>query len=853
MKKFISAIILSLVLSTNAGAVLKEKDLASTLTVLRSELKASYEKQQLIMEEHEAAGARTHQQLVNYMTQCEQISLMLYSQNLDNIFEMTYACDQATNLHEKLSLKNGKNLDYDEALRKTERELEEYDALIHTLKAIPPFENDNEDFTLSAHDSLLFSAIDSLSQHLDTTLRIENSTSNRHAARLEALSFSLAEHSSSEPLFLSGKMLEDRSDCLYYAKELRSILAKYKDRLMADKVYYDSVREKVEGLNNYAMKRYDSMQQKIFTTGDRNFFASIAALPDEFNSIKETLREKYINLDEGQGSSDWKGVNVLLVSVSFIFYLLIVSLLVYLALKYMMPAKWKGEHFESRRQSLSYIISVGLIILIIYIIVFTTDINYMLLMSCNLLLNIAWLIESIFISNFIRLDHAELDKSSKLYAPFVWMAVIVAMFRITLFPNSVTALVFPPLILVASIFQAVMLSRYRHSIPNIDQIYLYISQAVLIVCTILSFAGYSILAIQIIVLWCNLLSSLLSVQAIQHIIRKRPGRILKVDAIYEFVDYCLIPILYIVSIPFSIYYAADIFEMTSSFKKIFYAAYVNSDGMLTISLYKLCVVAILFFIFRYLNNIIRAAYQSIRKKVSNDKGKKHEPNTTLSRNVIAILCWGLYLIMVLAIFNVPKNGISLVTAGLATGLGFAMKDLLNNFVYGISLMTGRLRVGDIIECDGVTGYVNSISYQNTTILTFDGTLVAFLNSALFNKNFRNLTRNNKFMRGEFHFSVAYGSDIEKVRQVVMTALIPLSDLKTEDGKNVCDKMHSIDFLFDEMADSSLNFTIRIWARVDQQRNLKSIMAQTIYNALNEAGISIPFPQCDVHLINEKNL
>ena len=94
--------------------------------------------------------------------------------------------------------------------------------------------------------------------------------------------------------------------------------------------------------------------------------------------------------------------------------------------------------------------------------------------------------------------------------------------------------------------------------------------------------------------------------------------------------------------------------------------------------------------------------------------------------------------------HIPAGAIETVSAGLAAGLGFAMKDLLENFFYGISLMSGRVRVGDYIECDGIRGKVESITYQSTQIITSDGSVMAFLNSALFNKNFKNLTRNNSY-------------------------------------------------------------------------------------------------------------
>ena len=75
-----------------AGSVLKEKDLARTLGVLKAELQTNYEMQQAFMQSYEQQGMQQHQQLVWYMQQCEQIGLMLYSQSTDNTFDLAYAC-----------------------------------------------------------------------------------------------------------------------------------------------------------------------------------------------------------------------------------------------------------------------------------------------------------------------------------------------------------------------------------------------------------------------------------------------------------------------------------------------------------------------------------------------------------------------------------------------------------------------------------------------------------------------------------------------------------------------------------------------------------------------------------------
>ena len=103
--------------------------------------------------------------------------------------------------------------------------------------------------------------------------------------------------------------------------------------------------------------------------------------------------------------------------------------------------------------------------------------------------------------------------------------------------------------------------------------------------------------------------------------------------------------------------------------------------------------------------------------------------------MIGILVWGTYAIVTVSLLQIPTKSLSVITAGLAAGLGFAMKDILNNFFYGVQLMSGRLRVGDYIECDGVRGKVDSINYQMTQIAAEDGSVMAFTNSTLSNNDF----------------------------------------------------------------------------------------------------------------------
>ena len=224
-----------------------------------------------------------------------------------------------------------------------------------------------------------------------------------------------------------------------------------------------------------------------------------------------------------------------------------------------------------------------------------------------------------------------------------------------------------------------------------------------------------------------------------------------------------------------------------------------------------------------------------------------KPNFTLANNIIAICCWGLYFIISIKLLKIPSTAISVISAGLATGVGFAMKDLLENFFYGISLMTGRVRVGDYIECDGIRGKVDSITYQSTQIITGDGCVIAFLNSSLFSKNFKNITRNHSYEWVKVPVGVAYGSNVEEVRQMLIKAVNNLEE-KAPDGRDIIDTTRPVSVVFDEFGDNSVNLFVTYWVLVEEKFSKTGQVKEAIYNTLNEHNIEIPFPQRDVHII-----
>ena len=322
--------------------------------------------------------------------------------------------------------------------------------------------------------------------------------------------------------------------------------------------------------------------------------------------------------------------------------------------------------------------------------------------------------------------------------------------------------------------------------------------------------------------------------------------------LHDLLEMAAIPILIIWSFPVAVFLACNVFNFTKVAEDIFLTPFVKLQDGFQLSLSKIIVVISLFFVFRYLVYAGKALYRTIktqsviRKLGENVAFKETDINFNLANNVISLLGWGVYIIIVFLMLKIPASGLALVSTGLATGIGFAMKDIINNFFYGIQLMGGRVRVGDIVECDGVRGTVVALSYQTTKLELADGSIIFFTNSTLFNKNFKSLTRNHAYQLVMLNVGVRYGTDIELARQTIIEALEPLM-IRDKYGRDVVDRKYGIVVRLLEFGDSSVNLEVRVNITVDSFGIFQAQAREAIYNAFNQKGIEIPFPQVDLHV------
>lgn len=212
--------------------------------------------------------------------------------------------------------------------------------------------------------------------------------------------------------------------------------------------------------------------------------------------------------------------------------------------------------------------------------------------------------------------------------------------------------------------------------------------------------------------------------------------------------------------------------------------------------------------------------------------------------VVVLLIIGLVWILDIWGFNVAPFLASMGIAGFV--IGFAMQDSLKNIFGGVSLILDKtLQVGDKVSLEGgELGIVHSVTIRSTKIRTFDNELITIPNGKLAEMKIKNFTQPNLKLRVIVDFSTSYGSDINKVREVIFNSLSRIEGIEKDPAP---------DAIMLKLADSGLDWQARFWVNDQSIAFDKKIEAlENIYNDLNQNGIEIPFPSRTVYLKNEKS-
>jgi potassium efflux system protein len=209
--------------------------------------------------------------------------------------------------------------------------------------------------------------------------------------------------------------------------------------------------------------------------------------------------------------------------------------------------------------------------------------------------------------------------------------------------------------------------------------------------------------------------------------------------------------------------------------------------------------------------------------------------TTITIYVI----WGLGVVLSLSVLGVSATSLAVVFGALSIGIGFGLQNIFNNFISGIILLFERpIQVGDAVEVNGIWGEVKKINIRATVVQTFDNASLIIPNSDFISSQVTNWSFKDKSLRRKVDIGVAYGSDVELVRQTLLEI--------SKKTKKIL-KSPAAEVLFKDHGDSALIFTLRYWTTVDYYYTTETDIRFEIDRLFRERNIEIAFPQRDIHI------
>ena len=768
-----------------SNAVLKEANLDTTLYMLRTEL-TNYHID--LEKQNQAAKAQqlaVIQELISIMKQADQNSIMLYSQRNGYIFDMTYACHEATEQFKKFK---SKAVPFRQMIKKNNVEVARFDSLINYLYGM-------------------------------------------------------------NTMFLSEEAQVNRNVDLTLAVNIRRQLVEKQKQLQAYVQAYDRTDRKLQALNDYANRRYEDIQNSIFNNGGDNYLRILRNFSMNYKEAKTSVAEKYKPVPGMM--SQWDVRIIFILFGIIIFWGLISIFLNLFTIRIVITQLMKHGMFENRKESfmakrpcLIMAMTVVTFAVILGIVRMAVTQNFV-IMASQLLVEYSWLVGVILVSILLRVDNDKIKNTFRIYSPLMLVGFIVIVFRIILIPNDLVNLIFPPVLLLCALWQWNVIGRKHNQVLRTDKTYAFISLAVFGVSTIFAWTGFTLLAVQLIIWWTMQLTCVLTITCCEGWLsvyakrKKLADKAITDKWLYRFIYKVLLPISGVLSFIISIYWAADVFNMIDTTWEIFNKDYIKTSNF-TASLFSISEVACLYFLFNYINI---TSVDFMRHHFEKADPASAASKIVMFKNVMQVIIWGIWLMIALNVFQVGKSWLLAIFAGLSTGLGFASKDILENIYYGISLMMGRVKVGDYIICDGTRGKVSSISYTSTMLEATDGSVIAFQNSQLFSKNYKNMTKNHGYELDILEVGIAYGSNVKEVKQILIEALMKLDCIYQDKGVKV---------LLKSFDDSCITLRIVVWVNVLTQAIDDATTMECIYDTLNDHNIEIPFPQREITIKQVNN-
>jgi len=239
----------------------------------------------------------------------------------------------------------------------------------------------------------------------------------------------------------------------------------------------------------------------------------------------------------------------------------------------------------------------------------------------------------------------------------------------------------------------------------------------------------------------------------------------------------------------------------------------------------------------------RIVVKSIKKLIVKLMNKRNV-DPTLTSFASSLTYSALYIFVILAALSqvgIQTTSFMAIIGAAGLAIGLALQGSLSNFASGFLIIMFRpFKLGDYVEAGGVSGSISKISLFTTEINSIDNKRIIVPNSQIMNGTITNYTA-EKTRRVDLVFGVSYESDIRQVKEI-LTGIIEKHKLILKDPEPFV--------RLGEMADSSLNFKVRVWTKTEDYWTVYFDLTESAKEEFDKHKISIPFPQMDVHMVKE---
>ena len=259
-------------------------------------------------------------------------------------------------------------------------------------------------------------------------------------------------------------------------------------------------------------------------------------------------------------------------------------------------------------------------------------------------------------------------------------------------------------------------------------------------------------------------------------------------------------------------------------------------GHHTLTVLELMEALLVFLVARIFLAVVRRGLRRAQRLSSMDEGKQF-----IVRRLVTSVVWALAAMVALSVLGVDLTALWAGSAALLVGVGIGLQGFFNDVISGfVLLFEGGVAVGNILEVDGKLVRVERIDLRSTRVVTVAGELIVLPNSKVAGEAVVNLTQGDSAMRIRVNVGVAYGSDVDLVMRLLSEAMSEQPEVRSTPQPAV---------FFQEFADSSLNFSVMGWLDDPWDRmGIQSRVRTAIDAKFRAHGVTIPFPQRDLHIV-----